>query len=153
MTSGTACLFAAMNCLEGKLVSRTEEKHTHLEWLRLLKQIEREAPGDLDIHLIADNYCTHKHEKVRDRVRKRKRFHMRFTPTSSSWMNLVERCFADCGEECVRAGSYTSVKQLTDAITSYLTERNQNPKPYKWKASGEEILAKTHRARQALALD
>ncbi len=80
-----------------------------------------------------------------------KRFQMHFTPTSSSWLNLVERFFAELTEECVREGSLTSVKQLTDAITSYLTERNQNPKPYRWKASGEEILAKIQRTRQALA--
>ena len=148
---GTTCLFAALNYLEGKLIYRTEEKHTHLDWLRFLKQIEREVPAGLDIHLIADNDCTHKHAKVKDWLGKHKRCHMHFTPTSSLWLNLVERFFAELTEECVREGSFTCVKQLTDAITAYLTERNENPKPYRWKASGEEILAKIHRARQALA--
>jgi len=147
---GTICLFAAMSYLEGKLIYRTEQKHTHVEWLRFLKQIHREVPKDLDVHLIADNYSTHKHAKVKAWLKRHKRFHMHFTPTSSSWMNLVERFFADLTADCIRAGSFTSVKQLTDAITTYLAERNENPKPYRWKADGEKILAKIHRARKAL---
>ena len=147
---GTVCLFAAMSYLEGKLIYRTEARHTHLEWLRFLKQIDREVPNGLQIHIVADNYCTHKHAKVRDWLGKHKRFHMHFTPTSSSWLNLVERFFADLTADCVRDGSFGSVKELTDAITAYLMERNENPKPYRWKAKGEEILAKIHRARQAL---
>ena len=148
---GTIRLFAAMSYLEGKLIYRTEKKHTHLEWLRFLKQIDREVPEDLDIHMIADNYSTHERGKVKAWLGKHKRFHMHFTPTSSSWMNLVERFFADLTQDCVRAGSFASLRELTDAITTYLAERNENPKPYKWKASGKEILAKIHRARQALA--
>ena len=147
---GTVCLFAAMSYLEGKLIYRTEARHTHLEWLRFLKQIDREVPNGLQIHIVADNYYTHKHAKVRDWLGKHKRFHMHFTPTSSSWLNLVERFFADLTADCVRDGSFGSVKELTDAITAYLMERNENPKPYRWKAKGEEILAKIHRARQAL---
>ncbi len=147
---GTVCLFAAMSYLEGKLIYRTEARHTHLEWLRFLKQIDREVPNGLQIHIVADNYCTHKHAKVRAWLGKHQRFHMHFTPTSSSWLNLVERFFADLTADCVRDGSFGSVKELTDAITAYLTERNEHPKPYRWKAKGEEILAKIHRARQAL---
>ena len=98
-----------------------------------------------------DNYSTHKHAKVKAWLERHRRFHMHFTPTSSSWLNLVERFFADLTEDCVRAGSFASVKELTDAITAYLAERNENPRPYKWKASGKEILEKIHRARQALA--
>ena len=108
------------------------------------KQIDREVPKDLEIHLIADNYSTHKHRKVEAWLGKHKRFHRHFTPTSSSWMNLVERFFADLTQDCVRAGSFASLQELTDAITTYLAERNENPKPYKWKASGKEILAKIH---------
>ena len=148
---GTVCLFAAMSYLEGKLIYRTEQAHTHVEWLRFLKQIQREVPKELAVHIIADNYCTHKHAKVQAWLKRHKRFHMHFTPTSSSWMNMVERFFADLTEDCVRAGSFANVKALTDAITAYLSERNKHPKPYQWKASGEEILAKIHRARQALA--
>ena len=148
---GTICLFAALSYLEGKLIYRTEQQHTHLEWLRFLKQIDREVPKELAVHIIADNYSMHKHAKVKAWMGRHRRFHMHFTPTSSSWMNLVERFFADLTEDCVRAGSFASVKELTDAITAYLAERNENPRPYKWKASGQEILEKIHRARQALA--
>ncbi len=146
---GTITLFAALNYLDGKLIHRTEERHTHVEWLRFLKQIERKTPPDVDIHLIADNYCTHKHAKVTAWLAKRERFHMHFTPTSSSWMNLLERFFADLTEDSVRAGSFVSVAQLVEAITAYLAEGNANPKPYRWKADGQEILDKIHRARQA----
>ncbi len=147
---GTICLFAAMNYLEGKLIYRTERRHTHVEWLRFLKQIDREVPKDLDAHLIADNYSTHKHAKVKAWLKRHKRFHMHYTPTSSSWMNLVERFFADLTQDCVRAGSFASVKELTDAITAYLAQRNEAPRPYCWKASGEKILEKIHSARKAL---
>ena len=148
---GTLTLFAALNYLDGKLIYRTERKHTHVEWLRFLKQVERETPKDVDVHLIADNYATHKQTKVQAWLARRPRFHMHFTPTSSSWMNLVERFFADITEECVRAGSFRSVPQLTRAITAYMAVRNEQPKPYRWKADGAEILAKIKRAREALA--
>ena len=147
---GTICLFAAMSYLEGKLVYRTEEKRTHLEWLRFLKQIHREVPKELAIHLIADNYCTHRHAKVKAWLGRHQQFHMHFTPTSGSWMNMVERFFHDLTQDCVRAGSFSSVRELTDAITAYLVDRNENPPPYKWKANGKQILAKIHQARQAL---
>ena len=147
---GTVTLFAALSYLEGKLIYRTEQKHTHVEWLRFLKQIDRETPKDVDLHLIADNYCTHKHEKVVSWLKKRPRFHMHFIPTSSSWMNMVERFFADLTQDCVRAGSFTSVTELVKAITTYLADRNETPKPYKWKADGAKTLAKIRRAREAL---
>ena len=102
---GTVTLFAALSYLEGKLIYRTEQQHTHVEWLRFLKQIDRETPDDVDLHLIADNYCTHKHEKVVSWLQKHPRFHMHFIPTSSSWMNMVERFFADLTQDCVRAGA------------------------------------------------
>ena len=92
---GTVTLFAALSYLEGKLIYRTEQQHTHVEWLRFLKQIDRETPEDVDLHLIADNYCTHKHGKVVSWLKKHQRFQMHFIPTSSSWMNMVERFFAD----------------------------------------------------------
>jgi transposase len=127
-----------------------EARHTHVEWLRFLKQIERETPKGLDVHLIVDNYCTHKHQKVRDWLAKRPRFHIHFTPTSSSWMNLVERFFADLTREVVRDGSFASVRALIKDIESYLAQRNENPKPYRWHAKGEEILAKIDRARASV---
>ncbi len=147
---GTVTLFAALSYLEGKLIYRTEQQHTHIEWLRFLKQIDRETPDDVDLHLIADNYCTHKHGKVVSWLKKHRRFHMHFIPTSSSWMNMVERFFADLTQDCVRAGSFTSVAELVEAITTYLACRNENPKPYQWKADGAKTLAKIQRAREAL---
>jgi transposase len=147
---GTITLFAALNYLDGKLISRMETRHTHVEWLRFLKQIDRQVPKALDVHLIVDNYCTHKHQKVRDWLAKHSRFHVHFTPTSSSWMNLVERFFADLTREVVREGSFSSVRALVKDIESYLAERNEKPKTYRWRAKGEEILAKIERARAAL---
>ena len=144
---GTITLFAALNYLDGKIIARTEKKHTHIEWLRFLKQLDRETPKELDLHLIVDNYCTHKHEKVKQWVGKRLRFHIHYTPTSSSWMNLIERFFADLTNDVVRDGSFTSVRQLVRDIETYLAERNLNPKRYQWKAEGEEILRKIQKAK------
>jgi transposase len=148
---GTVTLFAALNVLEGKLIARTEERHTHVEWLRFLKQIDRETPKDLDIHLIQDNYATHKHPKVMAWLARHPRFKAHFTPTSSSWMNLVERFFADLTADVIRAGSFGSVPELVRDIKAYLDERNRNPQPYTWRADGAAILAKIKRARAALA--
>lgn len=148
---GTLTLFAALNYLEGKIITRTEQKHTHVEWLRFLKQIERETPPELQIHLIADNYSAHKHPKVKEWLKRHPGFVMHFTPTSSSWLNLVERFFSELTEEVVREGSFKSVPELLAAIEDYLLKRNQNPKPYRWHAKGHEILAKLERARKAAA--
>lgn len=147
---GTITLFAALNALEGKLITRTEKRHTHVEWLRFLKQIDRETPKHLDVHLIQDNYATHKHPKVKAWLARHPRFKSHFTPTSSSWMNLVERFFADLTEDVIRTGSFASVAELVRDIKAYLAERNANPKPYKWKAKGGIILEKIRRAREAL---
>ena len=148
---GTITLFAALNYLDGKLISRTEERHTHVEWLRFLKQIDRETPKELEVHLILDNYATHKHEAVLQWLQRRPRFKLHFTPTSSSWMNLVERFFGELTSEVIRDGSFTAVRQLARDIEDYIAERNLNPKPYVWKAKGEEILRKIESAREALA--
>jgi transposase len=148
---GTLTLFAALNYLEGKIISRTEQKHTHVEWLRFMKQIERETPPELQIHLIADNYSAHKHPKVKQWLQRHPRLVMHFTPTSSSWLNLIERFFAQLTEDVVREGSFGSVAQLLSAIEDYLLEWNHTPRPYRWHAKGEEILAKIQRARQAAA--
>lgn len=148
---GTITLFAALNYLEGKLITRTETKHTHIEWLRFLRQIDREIPKGLDLHVIADNYATHKHKKVKAWLKKHPRFQMHFTPTSSSWMNLVERFFADITNDCIREGSFQSVRELIAAIEEYLAARAEAPKRYVWRATGEEILRKIARAKQALS--
>jgi len=148
---GTVTLFAALNYLDGKIISRVEAQHTHVEWLRFLKQLDRETPADLDLHLIVDNYGTHKHQKVKEWLARHPRFHLHFTPTGSSWMNLVERFFADITNDAIRDGSFTSVRQLITAIEEYLALRNEEPKRYQWRAKGEEILAKIQRAREAQA--
>ncbi len=147
---GTITLFAALDQITGKLIARTETRHTHVEWLRFLKQINRETPRDLDLHLIADNYATHKHPKVKAWLKMHPRFEMHFTPTSSSWLNLIERFFADLTGDVIRAGSFASVNELVRDINAYLADRNKNPKPYKWKAEGAAILEKIKRARAAL---
>jgi transposase len=147
---GTITLFAALNYLDGKLITRTEERHTHVEWLRFLRQIDRETPKDQTIHLIQDNYGTHKDETVRQWLAKHPRFHVHFTPTSSSWLNLVERFFGELTEDVIREGSFRSVRELVRDIEEYLADWNRNPKRYKWTAKGEEILRKIGRAKQAL---
>lgn len=148
---GTVTLFAALNYMDGKIISRTEARHTHVEWLRFLKQLDRETPKDQDLHLIVDNYATHKHATVKQWLGRHPRFHVHFTPTGSSWLNLVERFFADITQEAIRDGSFISVRQLVDAIEEYLALRNEQPKRYQWRARGEEILAKIQRARLAMA--
>ena len=144
-------LFAALNYLDGKIIARTEANHTHVEWLRFLKQLDRETPNDLDLHLIIDNYATHKQANVKAWLERHPRFRIHFTPTGSSWLNLVERFFADITQDAIRDGSFTSVRQLITAIEEYLALRNDEPKRYVWRAKGEEILAKIQRARLAMA--
>ena len=149
---GTVTLFAALSYADGKIFSQTAARHTHREWLNFLKQLDRETPAELDLHLIADNYATHKHPKVKAWLARHRRFHLHFTPTSSSWLNLVERFFRDLTVDVVREGSFGSVKELVAALEQYLAERNLAPRPYRWKAQGQAILAKLQRARQAAAL-
>lgn len=158
---GTITLFAALDYLDGKVFNRLEEKHTHIEWLRFLKQLHRETPADLTLHLIVDNYATHKKQEVKDWVDKRNRqqqkqhginrFELHFTPTSSSWMNLVERFFGDLSQQAISNGSFESVRELCARIEAYIAEHNLEPKRYIWKTEGQEILAKIRRAREKLA--
>jgi len=158
---GTVTLFAALNYLDGKIIRRTAAKHTHKEWLCFLKQIDQETPAGLTLHLIVDNYATHKHLKVRNwlkiinkrsiKAHGQERVVLHFTPTSSSWMNLVERFFRDLTVDCIRDGSFTSVRELISSIENYLAHRDLQPKRYVWKAEGKAILEKIHRARTALA--
>lgn len=157
---GTITLFAALSYLDGKIFSQTAPRHTHRQWLAFLKHLDAEAPGDLTLHLIIDNYATHKHPTVKRWIARRNARHRRehahdrlvlhFTPTSSSWMNLVERFFRDLTEDAVREGSFTSVPDLVRAIETYLVERNNAPKRYVWKAQGRDILIKINRARATL---
>ena len=147
---GTLTLFAALNYLEGKLITRLAARHRHQEWLAFLKLIDRQSPLDLDIHIIADNYATHKHPQVNKWLTRHPRFHMHFTPTSSSWMNLVERFFGDL-TAFISEQSFASTRELADAIITFLAARNDNPQRYVWKAKGEDILRKIDAARRALA--
>jgi transposase len=150
MWHGTITLFAALDQLTGKLISRTEASHTHVEWLRFLKQIDRETPHDLDLHLIADDYATHKHPKVRAWLEKRPRFKMHYTPTSSSWLNLVERFFADLTGDVIRAGSFSSVNDLVRDIKAYLAECGGQRVPISWQRSNVHALHSTRPKRHEL---
>jgi transposase len=147
---GTVCLFAALDYLHGKIISQVAPRHRHQEWLRFLKQIERQTPRDLAVHLILDNYSAHKHPAVSTWLRTHSRFHLHYTPTSSSWMNLVERFFRDLNQEILAPGSFASVAALSEAMLAYIAQRNLAPKRYIWRAKGEEILAKIERARAVL---
>ncbi len=148
---GTVTLFAALNYLNGKVLAERAPRHRHQEWLKFLRKIEAEVPAELAVHLILDNYATHKHPKVLGWLAKRPRFKLHFTPTSASWLNLVERFFRDLSQDVVLPGSFNSVPDLVAAIWSYLEERNLKPKRYEWRAEGQAILDKLRRARQALA--
>jgi transposase len=145
---GTVTLFAALSYLDGKILSQTAQQHTHKEWLAFLKHLDAQTPEELDLHLIADNYATHKHPKVMAWLKRHPRFHLHFTPTSSSWLNLVERFFRDLSEDVIRSGSFESTGELTSAIVAYLEERNLSPSRYQWRAKGADILAKIQRARE-----
>jgi transposase/transposase-like protein len=143
---GTVTLFAALDYLEGKLIARTEPRHTHREWLRFLQQIEAQTPAGVQLHLIVDNYATHKHAKVKAWLARHPRFHLHFTPTSSSWLNLVERFFRDLSQQALVGASFGSIPELLDAIWSYLLEHNLRPKRYVWRADGQRVLEKIRRA-------
>jgi transposase len=147
---GTVTLFTALNQLEGSLISRIEKRHTHVEWLRFLKQIDRETPKDVDLHIVADNYSTHKNAKVKEWLSRRPRFHMHFTPTSSSWLNVIERWFRDITDQRIRRGVFKSVSQLITAIMDYVDHHNNDPRTFTWTAKAADILEKVTRAKAAL---
>ena len=149
--NGTSTLFAALNTLNGQVLSMCAQRHRHQEWLRFLQMIDRETPKGIEIHVIADNYGTHKHEKVKRWLKRHPRFHMHFTPTSSSWLNMVERFFRDITTKRIRRGAFPSVAALVQAIESYIAEHNLDPKPFIWTAKAGDILAKVTRAKAALA--
>jgi len=147
---GTTTLFAALNVATGEVIGQCMKRHRHQEWLRFLRAIDRAVPRPLDVHLIADNYATHKHPKVKAWLAKHPRFHMHFTPTSASWLNQVERFFGLITEERIRRGVFHSVAELEAAIHDYLEHHNANPQPFVWTASAVHILEKVARGRQAL---
>ena len=128
----------------------TDQVHRHQEWVRFLKTIDRKTPNTQQLHLIVDNYATHKHPEVIAWLTKHPRFHMHFTPTSSSWLNMVERFFRDITDKRIRRGVFTSVPDLEAAINAYITVHNAKPKPFIWTAKASDILAKVTRARTTL---
>lgn len=149
--NGTTTLFAALNTLDGTVISMCQDRHRHEEWLKFLRLIERKTPKHLQLHLIVDNYATHKHPDVQHWLAKHPRVVMHFTPTSASWLNMVERFFRDISEKRLRRDSFTSVADLEQAIAQYIEHHNKNPTPFIWTASAGDILAKVTRAKAALA--
>jgi len=148
--NGTTTLFAALEMVEGKLIGTCMSRHRHQEWIKFLKLIDQQTPEGLDLHLIVDNYNTHKHAKVKAWLKRHRRFHIHFIPTSSSWLNLVERWFREITDKRIRRGAFHSVGQLIDTIMDYIDQHNDNPKPFVWTAKAEDILAKVARAWDAL---
>ena len=149
--NGTTTLFAALNVLDGQVIGQCQQRHTHAEWLKFLKKIDRETPKDKTLHLIADNYATHKHPVVQEWLAKHPRFHMHFTPTSASWLNMVERFFRDITVNRLRRGVFTSVPELIGAIDEYVAHHNTKPKPFIWTKSAADILQKVIRANSRLS--
>jgi len=148
---GTTTLFAALNVLDGKVIGQCQRRHTHAEWLKFLRQIDRQTPKGKTLHLIADNYATHKHPAVQAWLAKHPRFNMHFTPTSASWLNMVERFFRDLTSERLRRGVFTSVPDLVAAIDEYVAHHNAAPKPFIWTKSARDILQKVIRANSRLS--
>ena len=148
--NGTTSLFAALNVLDGTIISQCHKRHRHQEWLKFLKLIKSQVPADRQVHLICDNYATHKHPKVQAWAAKHRRFHFHFTPTGASWLNMVERFFRDLSDKAIKRASFYNVDDLVGAITEYINAHNADPKPFIWTASANDILAKVKRARHAL---
>ena len=148
--NGTTTLFAALNMLDGSVIGTCMPRHRHREFLRFLKLIDQKTPADLDLHLIVDNYATHKTPGVKRWLKSHPRFHLHFTPTSASWLNMVERFFAEITRKRIRRSAFKSVAELKSAIIEYLENHNADPKPFIWTKSASEILEKVARAKQVL---
>ena len=145
--NGTTTLFAALDILEGTVIGECMDRHRHQEFLRFMNRVDRETPADLDVHCIVDNYGTHKHPAVKRWLKRHPRFHMHFIPTSSSWLNLVERWFREITTKRIRRGVFPSVDVLVAAIEEYLQHHNQNPRPFVWTATADQILAKVSKCK------
>jgi len=148
--NGTATLFAALNTLDGKVISLCQQRHRHQEWLRFLRLVNDATPEHKQLHLIVDNYATHKHPAVQRWLKRHKRFHLHFTPTSASWLNMVERFFRDLTANRLRRGVFRNVIELVHAIDQYVDLHNEKPKPFIWTKSANDILEKVKRARATL---
>ena len=150
--NGTTTLFAALNVLTGVVIGQCLPKHRNNEFLTFLRTVERQVPKGLQIHMILDNYGTHNHPNVTAWLDKHPRFHLHFIPTSSSWLNMVERWFGKLTDKAIRRGVFRSVPDLITAIENYLAANNADPQPFEWTATAEEILDKVRRGRVALQL-
>jgi len=148
--NGTTTLFAALEILQGRVVGQCYERHRHQEFLRFLKRLDQEFPGEIPLHLVMDNYGTHKHPGVQSWLKRHPRFVSHFVPTSSSWLNLVERWFGELTSKRIRSGSFISVEDLKQAIEEFMAAWNENPKPFVWTATVESIVEKLSRCRQTL---
>jgi transposase len=148
--NGTTTLFAAIDMAHGKVIGTCQQKHRHQEWIKFLQLIDDQTDSELDLHLIVDNYATHKHPKVKAWLKKHPRFHVHFSPTSSSWLNVVERWFRELTEKRVRRGTFQNVPQLIAAIQEFIDQHNSSSTPFVWTAKADDILAKVARARAAL---
>ena len=148
--NGTTTLFAALNYLDGTVIGRCLPRHRNGEFLKFLRVLDRDFPRSLDLHLIVDNYGTHTHPNVKAWLEKHPRFHLHFTPTSSSWLNLVERWFRELTQKAVRRGVFPSVPALIEAIQAYLDAYNEDPKPFVWTATVESIVEKVNRCKAIL---
>ena len=148
--NGTTTLFAALEVASGRIISDCRPRHRHQEWLKFLKLIDTQTSPELDLHLIVDNYSTHKHTRVRAWLARHPRFHVHFIPTSSSWLNLVERWFREITTKRIRRGSFPSVEHLEKAINDFIAEHNHAPRPFVWTADLKDILPKILRAHEAL---
>jgi len=149
--NGTTTLFAALSMLDGKVIGDCMPRHRHQEFIRFLKKIDNETPAGLDLHLIVDNYGTHKHPRVNSWLSRHQRFHLHFIPTSSSWLNMVERWFREITDKRIRRGTFKSVPDLIAAIKEYMENHNQNPRVFVWTAPAEKILTKIAKCKEALA--
>ena len=148
--NGTTSLFAALNLLDGTVIAQCMPRHRHQEFLRFLKRLDRETPKPFDLHLVLDNYQTHKHPQVHRWLKDHPRFHFHFIPTSSSWLNLVERWLAELTNKAIRRGAFPSVRSLEQAIYDYVKHNNDNPQPFVWAATAKEIIRKVNRGKAKL---
>jgi transposase len=147
---GTSTLFAALNVFSGEVIGECKQRHRHQEFLSFLKTVNKQTPTEKELHVIVDNYATHKHQKVKNWLKRNKRVTLHFIPTSSSWLNLVERFFGLITEKQIRRGVFSSVADLKEKILQFIDTHNETPKPFVWTKSVEDILNKTNRARLAL---
>lgn len=148
--NGTTTLFAALSVLDGKVIGDCMPRHRHQEFIRFLKRLDAETPQGLDLHLVVDNYGTHKHPRVQAWLERHPRFHLHFTPTSSSWLNMVERWFREITDKRLRRGTFANVRSLIRAINDYIQNHNQNPQAFVWTATPEAIMNKIAKCKEAL---